>query len=245
MKNLDFLDFIERTNKASDNDELYSIFKEALLSIGYDQITYSIITDHISHGLKSRYGIVKECPSDWFNHYFDSGYQHIDPRIRFGSVYKKTFIWNRIEDLVDLSKNEKLVLHELDSMGFHNGIAVPIFGVTGELAAVTASRSCKDADPDCNTLSMLQAIVNQFHLCYLAINEDKQLSIGFSWNLTPREKEILQWCGYGKSNWDISKILSISESGVEYHLKNIHKKMGVNNRISAVMKAIKYGCIKL
>lgn len=243
MKHLDFIEFIERSNKATSNEELYRIFRKTLPSIGYDQVTYNIITDHASHGLSSEYGILKECPDAWYNYYFESGYQHTDPRLSFANTHQKIFLWKRIEDFVDLSKKEKQIIHELDDMHLHNGVVVPLYGVTGEIAAVTLSRSCKDADPDSTKLSLIQAIVNQFHLCYLNTNRDKHLSPGCKLHLTPREREILQWCAYGKGNWDISAILRISENGVEYHLKNIYRKLGVNNRVSAVTTAIKFGSI--
>jgi DNA-binding CsgD family transcriptional regulator len=245
MNYFDFFNFIERSNKALTNEELFSIFKETLLSLGYKQVTYNIITDHISLGLKGQYGIMKECPDDWFDYYFDKGYQHIDPRFQFGFAYKTTFLWNQIENFLDLSKKEKKILNELDDMHYHNGIVVPIFGVTGEISALTISRDFKDTDPNSNVLSLIHAVANQFHLSYLHLNRNKQLYSGIKWHLTFREKEILQWCAHGKGNWEISKILSISENGIEYHLKNIYRKMGVNNRFSAVINAVKSGFITL
>ena len=245
MKNPDLFQFIDQSNKATTNEELTRIFREALLSIGYDQVTYNIITDHISHGLRSNYGILKECPDDWFEHYFESGYQYIDPRVKFSKIYRNAFMLNFMEDHIDLSREEKKILYELDEMSLHDGICIPIFGDIGEMSAVTISRGYRDVEPNGNTLSLIQAFVNQFHLCYLALNRETHPSIGCKVHLTPRETEILQWCACGKSNWDISAILGITENGVEYHLKNIYRKMGVSNRVSAVISAIKVGFIKL
>jgi transcriptional regulator EpsA len=52
-------------------------------------------------------------------------------------------------------------------------------------------------------------------------------------NLTHREKQIFAWVCVGKTNWEISKILNISENTVKNHVQNIHRKLGVSNRTHA------------
>jgi DNA-binding CsgD family transcriptional regulator len=62
--------------------------------------------------------------------------------------------------------------------------------------------------------------------------------------LSPREKEILGWTKDGKSRWEISKILSISDETVKFHLRNIVRKLGVANRTQAVAVALAAGLIE-
>ncbi|XSC43478.1 helix-turn-helix domain-containing protein [Bradyrhizobium sp. RDT10] len=64
-------------------------------------------------------------------------------------------------------------------------------------------------------------------------------------SLTRQERRCLQWCKEGKTNWEISEILSISEKTVEFHLANAMKKLGAPNRITAVVSGIKLGLISL
>lgn len=61
---------------------------------------------------------------------------------------------------------------------------------------------------------------------------------GNSLKLSPREKEILFHIGLGKSNMEIGKQLFISESTVKNHVRNIFRKLDVNNRTQAITKAI-------
>lgn len=56
--------------------------------------------------------------------------------------------------------------------------------------------------------------------------------------LTAREKEILNWLKEGKSTWDTSVILGLSERTVKFHINNIMKKLDVVNRVQAVVVAI-------
>src|SRR5215211_1022204 len=55
--------------------------------------------------------------------------------------------------------------------------------------------------------------------------------------LTPREIEVLACVALGKSNREISKELHLSLSTVKTHLENIFFKLGVNDRIHAVIKS--------
>ncbi|MEM9221753.1 MAG: LuxR C-terminal-related transcriptional regulator [Pseudomonadota bacterium] len=62
--------------------------------------------------------------------------------------------------------------------------------------------------------------------------------------LSAREVDCLQWVARGKTNWEVSRILSISENTVRYHLKNVFRKLDATSRSSAVMRAIQAGLIE-
>ncbi|GEM_PF-1566106 len=48
--------------------------------------------------------------------------------------------------------------------------------------------------------------------------------------LTPREIECVYWAAQGKTSWEISRILSITERTVNFHLSNSMQKTGSSNR---------------
>jgi transcriptional regulator EpsA len=58
--------------------------------------------------------------------------------------------------------------------------------------------------------------------------------------LSEREEEVLEWLSEGRSNADISEILSISAFTVKNHVQRIMKKLGAANRTEAVAKYWKY-----
>lgn len=62
-------------------------------------------------------------------------------------------------------------------------------------------------------------------------------------HLTPRETECLQWAAAGKTAWETSRILAISERTATFHLTNAVKKLGATNRRAAVARAIGLGLI--
>ena len=57
--------------------------------------------------------------------------------------------------------------------------------------------------------------------------------------VTGREAEVLLWVAQGKSNRDIGEILGLSPRTVNKHLETIYQKLGVENRASAAIAAVK------
>lgn len=64
-------------------------------------------------------------------------------------------------------------------------------------------------------------------------------------DLSPRQKECLRWTAQGKSSWDISRILNISENTVNFHVKNAMRKLETSSRTAAAIKAMQLGLIDL
>jgi DNA-binding CsgD family transcriptional regulator len=70
-------------------------------------------------------------------------------------------------------------------------------------------------------------------------------STAISQRLSNRESEILHWCAVGKTSWEISHILNVSQSTIVFHVGNAMKKLGAGSRQSACAKAISLGLIRL
>ncbi|MER2605450.1 MAG: helix-turn-helix transcriptional regulator, partial [Siculibacillus sp.] len=59
------------------------------------------------------------------------------------------------------------------------------------------------------------------------------------YGLTGREAEVCLWVARGKSNRDIGDILGLSPRTVNKHLEQVFIKLGVENRASAAVTALK------
>jgi DNA-binding NarL/FixJ family response regulator len=64
-------------------------------------------------------------------------------------------------------------------------------------------------------------------------------------SLTPRELDVLRLIKDGNGNKQISDILSIAETTVNFHVKNLVAKLRANDRIHAVALAIKRGILEV
>lgn len=61
--------------------------------------------------------------------------------------------------------------------------------------------------------------------------------------LSERETEVLSWAMAGKTNWEISMILKISERTVKFHIQNVMVKLEASSRAHAVAIALGEGLI--
>jgi DNA-binding CsgD family transcriptional regulator len=59
--------------------------------------------------------------------------------------------------------------------------------------------------------------------------------------LSPRETECLEWTAQGKTTWEIAQILCLSDSTVNYYIRNAMKKLTVHTKAHAVSKAAVLG----
>jgi len=63
------------------------------------------------------------------------------------------------------------------------------------------------------------------------------------YDLSKREKEMLQFLAEGKKNKEIADALSLAEKTVKNHVSSILRKLHVNTRTEAAMKAVKEGLV--
>ncbi|MDQ0473011.1 response regulator transcription factor [Labrys wisconsinensis] len=68
---------------------------------------------------------------------------------------------------------------------------------------------------------------------------NQEVTLRQKFALTAREAEVLLWIARGKSNRDIGDILDMSPRTVNKHLEQIYVKLGVENRASAAVLAIR------
>lgn len=61
--------------------------------------------------------------------------------------------------------------------------------------------------------------------------------------LTPRERDTLAWVAEGKSDWEISVILGVSEATARWHVDNGRKKLGAVNRAQAIARMAAAGLL--
>lgn len=61
--------------------------------------------------------------------------------------------------------------------------------------------------------------------------------------LTPRERDSLALVAEGKTDWEISVILGVSEATARFHVDNARRKLGAVNRAHAVAKMARHGLL--
>jgi LuxR family transcriptional regulator, quorum-sensing system regulator CviR len=101
----------------------------------------------------------------------------------------------------------------------------------------------KNVKRDLRTEVLLNLILPHLHQALCRISPRNTFTSEPS--LSNRELEILKWLKNGKSTWDISIILGISERTVKFHVNNIMHKLDASNRTHAVVIALEKRLIDL
>ena len=153
--------------------------------------------------------------------------------------------WRDLANRVDLGQNEQRVLDEAREHGLIQGLSVPVHGHTGQfsLVSVTSPEIGRSFD------KLVAEYQHEVHLMSIYMHSKMQARISQEAseqiNLTSREVECLLWTAHGKTAWEISMILKISEATVNYHLKNAMRKLGVHSKAHAVAKTLILGLIQV
>ena len=87
----------------------------------------------------------------------------------------------------------------------------------------------------------MQLLVRESLMALMRLNDEIVMTPEM--NFSKREKEILKWTAEGKTSAEIAMILSISENTVNFHQKNMHKKINAPNKTQVACYAAATGLI--
>jgi DNA-binding CsgD family transcriptional regulator len=235
--------FIESANKTETVDELFKLIEATAASLGFEYVAYGALSNcrRIASGAESAPAICLNYPEEWRKHYFENCYQEVDPVVTRTASIDRPYIWSDWRKKGILAPREQKVLDEASDAGLKEGMGIPLHGPFGRVAVVSFASKYHTIDA-VGVLPKLRVIASQFHACFGALKPASTAEEATP-TLTPQQKKCLIWVSHGKSSWDISAILGISENTVNFHLKAILRKLSTSSRTVAVVKAIRLGLI--
>lgn len=176
-------------------------------------------------------------PPDWMTRYVSRSYFKTDPVIRRIQSDIRPFDWRDTASYIDDSNRAEasVIFGEAGEFGLRAGFAVPMITLEGEIAAVSLCGTSIEMPP---TAPGMVAMVSNFAIAR-AIELRSCDSRRAQASLSPREVECLRWTAQGKTQWEISVILSVSEHTIETHLKNVSRKLSAHTRAHAVAEGFR------
>ena len=233
---------IDRISRATRFEEGNDVLRKAIVEMGLSHVAYAAL--NLPSIKRVRPLVAITYAAEWQKHYEQEGYVNVDPVVRAGLGGVLPVDWSKIRS------DDPLVLKFLgEAQEFkigRAGLSIPIRGKHGEFAlfTVTAEVSPPEWQKRLNYLSReLMLLAYQFHdwaIKVEGIGADISLDL-----LSTREKDCLRWRSQGKTDWEISQLIGISQSTVKFHLENSRTKLGATNTIHAVSKAIVHGLISI
>ncbi|MBU0726523.1 MAG: LuxR family transcriptional regulator [Alphaproteobacteria bacterium] len=191
--------------------------------------------------------ILCDYPSDWITHYQTNQLALIDPVIADCNISRKPQVWNVRDYLAQAaSEPEQRLLRDAIDVGVDKGISIPIYGGSGDYGLVTFVWDGSAREMEALTAAMLQdctLVANHFHLT-LRNKIGTEFLMQEELKLTARELEVLKWVAAGKTQDEISEILTVSMHTVKFHIYNAHSKLNVFSTPHAIAKLVYLGILE-
>ncbi|MFO2462455.1 LuxR family transcriptional regulator [Pseudomonas sp. 15FMM2] len=186
--------------------------------------------------------ILSDYPAAWRQKYDAEKFARIDPVVSHCLTSTVPIVWF---DNIYTSVQQLNFREEAKKFGLAQGVSLPIHGAAGQVGMLSARF---EATPQrqlkhhlARTLPNLTLIRDYALDTFLNLlgKESAEEPVA----LTHRELEILKWSAFGKTTWEIARILSCSEANINYHFAKIRKKFNVGSRRMAIVKALQTGLL--
>lgn len=241
MKQDALFEFSEALGACESQDDIKAECAKVAHYMGYEHFIYGAYFPLVESIV-----LLNGFPEAWREHYDTASYMYEDPTVKHCSVHTSTINWSDLQiEKGRRGKAGREVMNEAKVYGLRQGVSMPVHGTGAEWGMLSLSSEDARKPPIFG--------MDRFHCEYIARAAHEALK-GVVGGLEPdaavpeltsRETECLQWTANGKTAWEISQILTLSESTVAFHLKNAITKMEVTNRPQAVAKAIAQSRIML
>ena len=187
--------------------------------------------------------VITNLPDDWRQQYLRSACHKSDPIVDLAARSVLPVIWDQPSEVDGVEQAIGQVMALAQAAGLVRGMSVPVHGLAGRFAALVVATGQPREELD------RLAVLHGPELHYLALHFTVAVERCTAAppppaaNLTQRETECLYWAAQGKTSWETAVILEVAEVTVNFHLKNVMKKLGVSNRVHAVAQAVALGLI--
>jgi LuxR family quorum-sensing system transcriptional regulator CciR len=149
------------------------------------------------------------------------------------------FLWSDVEKMIKLTDRQRDILESARKFGLAEGFTVPVH-VPGEYQGTCnfGARSLEKLAPD--ALPKAQLIGAFAFEAARRIMRARRRDQGLAQipELTMRQLDCVTLVAMGKTDWEIGRILGISESTAHEHIEAARKRYGVSKRTQLVIRAL-------
>lgn len=182
-------------------------------------------------------------PSAWADQFIERKMYLTDPVVRAGNEFTMPYHWESVPRIIQLSSKDREHFRAAQKAGVENGYSVPLtsrgeIGASFNFATPTRQRM---KEVDFFYSSMVGRLA--FEACRQLIVNDSGSPKTERVELTPRQRDCLILAAQGKTDWEIGRILGISEETASLHLKTARERYGVTKRMSLAIRALYDGHI--
>ena len=229
--------FVRDVRELESEEALAGALADVSSDLGF---RYFALTHHVDVRRSSTAIRIHNYPDGWAEWFDRQSLGATDPVHRASNLTSVGFSWSKLPEMIALTKQDRRVLELARKEGIGEGFTVPAH-VPGE-AHGSCSFACAAGDPFSEqNLSLLQ-LVGAFAFETARRMRRARSSQG-PVQLTDRQRECVMWAARGKTDWEIARILGLSEQTVIEHLKHARERYGVGRRTLLAVHALFDGTI--
>ncbi|MFQ5480576.1 MAG: LuxR C-terminal-related transcriptional regulator [Thermodesulfobacteriota bacterium] len=178
-------------------------------------------------------------PEKWMELYASRELYKVDPIIRHKIKTKESYFWKDATERLT-NKEDISFMNLAGEFGLRYGVASGFQGARSGLASIFSFSGGGDRFKN-HHKKILDTLIPHVHI---ALEKICAIERKKATGLSIREQEVLAWVKEGKTNWEISMILSISERTVKFHVQNIEHKLNAVNKAHAIALAMESGLVQ-
>jgi LuxR family quorum-sensing system transcriptional regulator CciR len=201
---------------------------------------YFALTHHVDVRRSSAAIRIHNYPDGWAEWFDDQALGATDPVHRATNVTSVGFPWSKLPEMIALTDKDRRVLELARREGIGEGFTVPAH-VPGE-AHGSCSFACVTGERFADEHLALLQLVGAYAFEAARGMRRRRFSSG-PILLTDRQRECVMWAARGKSDWEIARILGVSEATVGEHLRHAYQRYGVGKRTLVTVHALFDGTI--
>ncbi len=236
---LHLLELIHKSLSCTTEEELAELMKRLKRLVPYDFAVCLLGKKEVDGTVKLHNPVNINYPVEWIEIYLARKYQEVDP------VAKENFTHFRLQRWSDTYKVQgppPEFISLAEDFGLRDGYthgARNYNATEGSLFSLSGNTMEHNKRTD----AILKLIVPHFHQALVRVvdHDNRKNRVP----LSSREREVLNWIKEGKSTWEISIILGVSERTVKFHVCNVMRKLDAVTRTHAVAIAIEQRLIDI
>jgi LuxR family quorum-sensing system transcriptional regulator CciR len=233
----DLQDFVRQCNLATSEGQLFQLLEEATQQLGFEQFA---LAHHVNLAGPPEDAVAfGSYNQDWVQTLIEQRYFADDPILAASAKTAVGFLWSDVGKMIRLTDRQREILDLARKFGLAEGFTVPVH-VPGEYYGTCnfGARSLEKLAPD--ALPKAQIIgAFAFEAARRIIRARKPASRDSEVpELTTRQLDCVTLVAMGKSDWEIGRILGISEGTAHEHVEAARKRYRVSKRTQLVIRAL-------
>lgn len=234
-------EIVHRLRGAKTQVEIYSELNRAGTIFGYDVFLIGGLPALPQQNFYDCW-MLSGWPASWASHYQERRYIASDPVIQRIRTTVDPFTWEEAATAFPATAGQR-VMNEACDFGLCEGFCVPFHEIDRSEAGVSFGGHRLRLSDDQRAALHLVALYALSVAKAVAGPKPGKPKLPTGGRLTERETECLKWAAAGKTAWETSSILSISQRTVEQHLGSATRRLNTVTRAQAVAEALRRGII--